>query len=366
MRILDKYMLKAFIGPFLFGIFAFTSIFVGTGTLFRIARYITEYGAGLWPVTKAFVLSLPSIVTLTFPMAVLLASLLAFGKLSGTSEIVVIRAGGLSFLRIATPVYIAAFLISVGAILFNEFVVPHSNHMYQTIIREEIIKQATPPVQEHIVLKSMNGDKLGALMYARKFDHNSKILTGVTVQNFSENGELAQIENADHAVWNGIHWIMKDGVIYDVAATGGVERTLRFSEQQMPITQSPNTIAANKKDLEEMTIKELKEQRQAYKASGSANKLITKLEMEMYNRYAIPIASFIFALVGAPLGLQKQRSSSSIGFGISVIIIFVYYAVMTLTDALGKGGALPTILAASTPDLLGIISGLYLNWRASK
>ena len=54
MRILDKYILKAFIGPFLFGIFAFTSIFIGTGTLFRIAQYITEYGASLWSVTRAF------------------------------------------------------------------------------------------------------------------------------------------------------------------------------------------------------------------------------------------------------------------------------------------------------------------------
>ena len=47
MRLLDKYILKAFVGPFLFGVFAFTSIFIGTGTLFRIAQYITEYGAPL-------------------------------------------------------------------------------------------------------------------------------------------------------------------------------------------------------------------------------------------------------------------------------------------------------------------------------
>ena len=53
MRLLDKYILKAFVGPFLFGVFAFTSIFIGTGTLFRIAQYITEYGAPLLLVMKA-------------------------------------------------------------------------------------------------------------------------------------------------------------------------------------------------------------------------------------------------------------------------------------------------------------------------
>ena len=68
MRLLDTYILKAFVGPFLFGVFAFTSIFVGTGTLFRIAQYITEYGAPLLLVMKAFFLAMPSIILLTFPI----------------------------------------------------------------------------------------------------------------------------------------------------------------------------------------------------------------------------------------------------------------------------------------------------------
>ena len=110
MRLLDKYILKAFVGPFLFGVFAFTSIFIGTGTLFRIAQYITEYGAPLLLVMKAFFLAMPSIILLTFPMSVLLGSLMAFSRLSSTSEIVVMRAGGLSFLRLAMPVYILSLI----------------------------------------------------------------------------------------------------------------------------------------------------------------------------------------------------------------------------------------------------------------
>ena len=128
MRLLDRYILKAFVGPFLFGVFAFTSIFVGTGTLFRIAQYITEYGAPLLLVMKAFFLAMPSIILLTFPMSVLLGSLMAFSRLSSTSEIVVMRAGGLSFLRLAMPVYILALVISIGAVAFNEFVVPRTNN----------------------------------------------------------------------------------------------------------------------------------------------------------------------------------------------------------------------------------------------
>ncbi len=363
MRILDNYILKAFIGPFLFGIFAFTSIFVGTGTLFRIAQYITEYGASLWSVTRAFILALPSIVVLTFPMAVLLASLLTFGRLSGTSEIIVMRASGLSFLRLAMPVYVAAFFISIGAVAFNEYVVPAANHAYQNIIRNEITKQAVPQAQEHIVLKTMEGDNISVLMYAKKFDSKTKELSGITAQLFT-NGNVTQMEYANTATWNGSYWIMHDGVVYDLSPDGnGVERNMHFKEQVLPIAKDPKQISQDQRNPEEMTIKELRQQIQAYKASYVST---TKLEMEMYQRFTIPIASFVFALVGAPLGLQKQRSSSSIGFGLSVVIIFVYYGVMTFTGALGKGGALPPLVAACIPDFLGIVAGLYLNWRVSK
>ncbi len=352
MRLLDKYILKAFVGPFLFGVFAFTSIFIGTGTLFRIAQYITEYGAPLLLVMKAFILALPSIVILTFPMSVLLASLMTFSRLSSTSEIVVMRAGGLSFLRLAMPVYIIALIISIGAVAFNEFVVPRTNHMYQSIVREEIMKNASPQTQDHIVLKTMNGDDLGTLMYAKHYNSETKELSMITVQQFGEGGKLQQVENADSAVWNGQYWVMHNGIIYDISAGNGVERTMRFKEQSLPIKSAPpKDIQQDQRKPEELTIKELRHQISAYKvAYTNAN----KLEMEMYQRFTIPLASFVFALVGgAPLGLQKQRSSSSIGFGISILIIFIYYGVMTFAGALGKGGALPTVLAALIPDTLG-------------
>ena len=367
MRLLDKYILKAFVGPFLFGVFAFTSIFIGTGTLFRIAQYITEYGAPLVLVMKAFVLALPSIVILTFPMSVRLASLMTFSRLSSTSEIVVMRAGGLSFLRLAMPVYIIALIISIGAVAFNEFVVPRTNNMYQTIVREQIMKNASPQTQNHIVLKTMNGNDLGTLMYAKSCNAETKKLSMITVQQFGEGGKLQQVENADTAVWNGQYWVMQNGIIYDISAGDGVERTMKFKEQSLPIKSAPKDIQEDQRKPEELTIKELRHQIKAYKAAyKAAYTNSNKLEMEMYQRFTIPLASFVFALVGAPLGLQKQRSSSSIGFGISILIIFIYYGVMTFAGALGKGGALPTVFAALIPDTLGIIAGLYLNWRVSK
>ena len=87
MRLLDKYTLKEFLGPFLFGVAAFTAIFLGADTLLKIASYVTKYGASPVSALKIFVLALPRIVVYTFSMAVLLGALMCFSRLSGSSEL---------------------------------------------------------------------------------------------------------------------------------------------------------------------------------------------------------------------------------------------------------------------------------------
>ena len=82
-RILDKYIFREVMLSFLFGICAFSAVFIGSGTLFKIARYITDYGASLQAVVKIFIFGLPGVVMWTFPMSMLLATLLTFGRLSG-------------------------------------------------------------------------------------------------------------------------------------------------------------------------------------------------------------------------------------------------------------------------------------------
>ena len=90
------------------------------------------------------------------------------------------------------------------------------------------------------------------------------------------------------------------------------------------------------------------------------------LEAELYQRVSVPMASLIFALVGVPLGLQPTRNSSSAGFAMSVIIIFVYYALMTMGGALARGGLLPAMLAVWIPNIIGLIAGVVLVRRAAR
>ena len=362
MRILDKYVLKEFIGPFLFGVCAFTAVFIGTGTLYRIANLINQYGASMWDAFRVLVLAFPSIIVVTFPMSVLLGSLMAFGKLSGNSEMIVMRTGGQNFIRLAMPIFVAALLISLGTTAFNEYVVPRANNAYNTIIDQEIKHKVAPTTQDHIILKDVKGHDINSLMYARQYDSNVKQLRDITVQEF-ENDKLMRVEKADYADWNGTKWVMHQGIIYDVSVGDQVTRQMTFQNQELPISQRPNRISESQKKPDEMTIRELRDQIKLLDENAVDT---NKMKVEMYNRFAMPMASLVCAIVGAPLGMQKQRGSSSIGFGISVVVIFIYYTIMTLGNALGNGGKIPAYLAAFLPDIVCGIAGIVLVYRKSK
>lgn len=362
LRILDKYIFREVCKAFLFGICAFSAVFIGSGTLFKIAKYITDYGASLSAVIKVFIFGLPNVIMWTFPMSMLLATLLTFGRLSSSSEITAMKSCGIGFFRIATPAIILGFFVSIAAILFNEHVVPWANTAYRNVVYYEIQGNTGAKSQDHIILKDIKDGQIQRLLYARRYDADSQSLQNVTLQEFNDAGKVSHVENAEYAEYEGKEWIMHNGMLYDIS-DGESEHTLRFNTQVLPINASPRQIVREQKDPEELTMKELKAQIRIMKTQYVDT---NKLETELYQRITVPMASLIFALIGVPLGLQPTRNSSSAGFAMSVIIIFFYYALMTMANAIGRSGALSPMLAVWIPNVVGLIAGLFLIRKASR
>ncbi len=364
LRILDKYIFREILLAFIFGICAFSAVFIGSGTLFKIAKFITDYGASLSAVIKIFVFSMPNVIMWTFPMSMLLATLLTFGKLSGSSEITAMKSCGVSFSRIATPAIIMGLVVSIGAILFNEHVVPWANTAYRNVLYYEIQGNTTLQSQEHIILKEIKDGKIQRLVYARKYEAEKEHLTGVTMQLFNEAGNVSHVENAEYAEWNGKEWTMHNGIIYDITeGEGKSDHTLRFDTQVLPVASSPKQIVRAQKDPEELTMRELRAEINIMKSQYVNT---NKLEAELYQRVTVPMASLVFALVGVPLGLQPNRNTSSAGFAMSVIIIFFYYTLMTMGNALARSGAVAPMLAVWIPNIVGLLAGVVLIRRASR
>ena len=179
LRLLDRYVLAELLYPFVFGIAAFSSIFIASTMLFKITKYITQYGASMDAVARLFFYSLPEVINYTFPMSMLLAALMAFGKLSGSSEITAMKAGGVSYYRIVAPVLIVGFLVSMFSLVWAEKVVPAAKAKCSEIVDYEI-KNSTKPTgeTEHIVIKSFKGSNQ-RITYANSLDEKEGKMTGI-------------------------------------------------------------------------------------------------------------------------------------------------------------------------------------------
>ena len=365
-RILDRYIFQEISLTFLFSICAFTAVFVGSGTLFRIAEYITEYGASFASIAKIFILSLPGVIVWTFPMSMLLATLLAFGRLSGGSEITAMLSCGISFRRLCVPGVILGFVMSLFSVWFNEYIVPWSNDAYARVLNYEIKGHTKPKTQDHIIIKDIKSGLIERLIYARRYNGETQLMEGITMQLF-EKGKVSHVENAAYAEWDENKWTMHEGIIYDIIHENGDKKytrhTVRFDTQTLPVNQSPREIINAQKKPEAMTIRELREQ---IAILSSQYVDTSKLETEMYQRFTIPFASFVFALIGMPLGLQPNRSGSSRGFAVSLVVIFVYYVLMVLTGAIGQNGAIPLWFALWIPNIVCFLAGLFFIRQASR
>lgn len=362
MRILDKYILREFIGPFLFSVAAFSAIFLGTNTLFKIAQIITKYGVPFRVAFWLFVYSLPNIVALTFPLSMLLASLLSFGRLSASSEITAMRSAGISFARLAAPVFVVALLVSLFSAGFTEWVAPAANTAYNHIMRYDVEKNTGPKLQENVVIRDIHADVLVNLLFARRYDEEKQVLYGVSIEEFL-NGVLKRVDNAEQAVWQGDKWVMLNGVSHDLGPQGQLEGAKPFTSQDMPVTKAPVAISREQKKPEEMQITDLVLHIRSLRKEAINTNVY---EVELYRRFALPMAGLIFTLIGTPLGLQPNRSSSSVGMGISIIVIFIYYTIMTVSTALGQGGLIHPFWGAWLPNIIGIVAGTVLVHRASR
>ena len=118
LRLLDKYILAESIYPFIFGVASFSSICIASSMLFKITQYITTYGASIYTGSKMSLYSLPQVVSSTFTMAILLASLIAFGYLPGNREIVAMHSGRVSYYIIVASRLIVGFLLSWFSVVF--------------------------------------------------------------------------------------------------------------------------------------------------------------------------------------------------------------------------------------------------------
>ncbi|MFA7361816.1 MAG: LptF/LptG family permease [Candidatus Kapaibacterium sp.] len=189
--IIYKYILKAHAGPFVFSLMTLMFLFLFQFLIKSIDQLVGK-GLSLWIIIQLISLNLAWMVTLAVPMAVLVSTLMAFGGLSSTNEITIIKAGGISLKKLMIPVMMFAILVTYLMVLFNNDVLPEANHQARILLQD--ISKTKPT----FILEAgkFSDDIGGARILVKKTFENSNNLEGVFIYDYS-NPEIRNVISAE-------------------------------------------------------------------------------------------------------------------------------------------------------------------------
>lgn len=367
LSMMDRYITTELIVPFVFGVVAFTSIGISTGVLLDLLRRVSDSGLPMSIAMQFFVLRLPYFVGLAFPMSMVLACLLVYGRLSSDSELIALRSCGVSIYRLVAPAVVIGLIMSGITFAFNEAVVPAANLKASQLL-DQALNKNKPSFKERNILyresktiRLPSGEKdelLSRLFYAREFDGQQ--MKGLTILDFSQKG-LNQIVASDSAKWNAEEktWDFFNGTIYVVAPNGSYRNIVRFDRQQIQLPRTPLDIAKTARDSEEMTISEIRQYIDLIGQTGN-QKEIRKMRLRIEQKSSMPFASLSFGLVAATLGIRPQRSGRAAGFGLTLIIVVSYYALMVAGQILYQAGIVNAFIGGWLPTLVALAAGVIL------
>jgi lipopolysaccharide export system permease protein len=373
--LMDRWLLQELVGPLLFGIAAFTAVSLSVGVVFELVRRVAESGLPPQVAVQVLMLRLPGFLVLAFPMATLMATLLAYSRLSGSSELTALRSVGVGTTRMVVPALALALTMSLLTFLFNDLIVPRTNLVASQTLERALGKAVTNQSGDNIlysrfgrVKQEENGDsirQLTQLFYARKFRSGS--MQDVTLLDFSRVGQR-QMLMAEKGHWNEAQamWEFSNGRIVNVDEKTGSTTSARFDRYLYPLTQDPVEVAKLPTDISTMTVGQAL---RAERLQTEANNLkeARRLRVRIQEKFAFPAICLVFGLIGSSLGVRPHaRTSRSQGFGISVLLIFGYYLMSFIVSSLGITGTLTPFVAAWLPVVVGLASGGLLLRQASR
>jgi lipopolysaccharide export system permease protein len=316
---------------------------------------------------------MPNFIVLAFPMSILLASLMAYSRLSSDSELIALRSLGISLYRLIVPALLLSLMVTGVTFLMNNWVAPAANYQ-ATVTLEQALNSDRPSFNtnnivypEYRQVKQPDGSEktvLSRLFYAEEF--NGENMKELTILDRSQK-EVNQIVTAESAKWNIAEntWDFFNGTVYLIAPDGTYRNIVRFQHQQLALPRAPIDLANRGRDYGEMSIHQALDYLKVIELSGDEKK-IRKLKVRIQEKMALPFVCIVFGLVGAALGVRPQNANKATSFGICVGLIFAYYLLSFLTSAMGVWGILTPFLSAWTPNFLGLGAGILLLIRSTR
>lgn len=365
MRTIDRYILREIAVPFVLGLAVFTFILL-IARILKLVEMVISRGVPLLDVLRLFSYILPAFLEVTVPMALLLAVLVAFGRLSSDSEIVALKSSGVSLYQLMRPAAIFAVAVYVVALGLSLYARPWGNGLLRNGLYEIAKTRASAGIKE----KVFTDDFAGLVIYVDHIEPPGNTLRGILISDsrdplqrntvFAKIGILVPnephhvltlrlIEGSIHAFYpKDQSYHRTDFSIYDIA---------------LDLNTALAKLRPRERDASELTAGEL---RAAIAQKHAAGQPAFAESVELQRKFSIPFACLAFTAVGIPLGIRPSRSVRSRGFTLSLALIFTYYLLLTLGEGLGARGVLNAGLAMWLPNILLSVLAVILLARSAQ
>jgi LPS export ABC transporter permease LptG len=386
--VLDRYLFAELISPFFFGGALFT-FFLIIDRIYHLTELVITKGVPFHLVLQLLVYMMPSFLAHTLPMALLVAVLLAGGRLAGDLEIIAFKAAGVSVLRLFRPVVVAAVVITAATALLTLVVNPIANEEFQRQLFRILQTRAVSGLQER-VFNATFGD---VIIYVEDVSASQVALRGLLVSDERDSrisriitareGRLLTDEANRRITLRLINGAVNEADVLPAAPpplrgveqgrTGGAAAPSRYRYTNFAIydmslsVDSPLRSAARvdkpEKDLG-LTALFARLQELSQDAHGRV-----PYEVELHKRFAFPAAALVFALVAFPLAVRSHRGGRSIAMAGSLVILVSYYMVMTSLEGFALRERIPAWVAIWAPNIVFAVIGLVLlvatarEWR---
>ncbi|MDR2338125.1 MAG: LPS export ABC transporter permease LptF [Deltaproteobacteria bacterium] len=364
--ILYYYIFREIFSPFLLCLFIFTGILFLIRSL-QLTDLIVNKNVPLLNIIVLFSCIIPRFLELAIPMSLLISVIIAFGRLSSDSEIIVMKATGISLSKLALPTLGFSFICLLFALSISCWIRPTANAKFSQGAFEILKTKASAGLIPGIF------NELGDItIYAQNIDQDLKKLSGVIIgdRNDPKNprtfiasyGDLASNNTERSIILRLYNGIINEGFFTEPKITSFSVTSISFNPESL--LNNSNDIK-NKK-LNEMQLPELWQNIQATQPAKPASKELVeeknKLLVELNNRFTIPLSCLGVALIALCLGIAPPRQSGSWGLSASmlggILMILVYYGLLALANALcGQGKVSAWVIWL--PNIMLLVLGLY-------
>ena len=356
---LDWYIIKKFLGTYVFAIALIISIAVVFDFNERQDRFMSHNAPWDAIIFDYYLNFIPYFANLFSPLFVFIAVIFFTSKLAENSEIIAMFSTGMSFKRMLRPYMVSAGIIAVVTYCLGAYVIPQGSET-RLDFEDKYYKPRKANTARNIQLEIDSG----VIAYIDRFEDYSKTGYRFSLDQF-KGKQLVSHLTARSIVYDttAVHkWVLKD---YMLRQMDGMRESISKGARMDTVLQmEPADFLIMKHQQEMMTSPELRHYIQRQRQRGFAN--VKEFELEYHKRIATSFASFILTLIGVSLSSRKSKGGMGLHLGIGLALSFSYIMFQTIASTFAVNGNMPPMIAIWIPNILYAFIAFFLYKRAPK